>query len=65
MRESVSFAESTYGAVDVIVNNALFRRIALAPEAIARAIAYAIEQPDDVEVSELIVRPTASRTEPT
>ena len=38
----------------------VFRRVALAPEAIARAIAYAIEQPDDVDVSELIVRPTAS-----
>lgn len=37
-----------------------FRRIALQPEAIARAIAYAIDQPDDVDVSELIVRPTAS-----
>jgi NADP-dependent 3-hydroxy acid dehydrogenase YdfG len=37
-----------------------FRRIAIAPEAIARAIAYAVEQPDDVDVSEVIVRPTAS-----
>lgn len=37
-----------------------FRRVALQPEAIARAIAYAIAQPDDVDVSELIVRPTAS-----
>lgn len=37
-----------------------FRRIALTPDAIARAIAYAIDQPDDVDVSELIVRPTAS-----
>ena len=37
-----------------------FRRIALQPDAIARAIAYAVEQPDDVDVSELIVRPTAS-----
>ncbi len=37
-----------------------FRRIALPPDAIARAIAYAIAQPDDVDVSELIVRPTAS-----
>jgi len=37
-----------------------FRRIAIQPDAIARAIAYAIEQPDDVDVSELIVRPTAS-----
>ncbi|MGF6660720.1 NADP-dependent 3-hydroxy acid dehydrogenase YdfG [Paraburkholderia atlantica] len=38
-----------------------FRRIALAPQAVARAIGYAISQPDDVDVSEIIVRPTASR----
>jgi len=31
----------------------------LRPDAIARAIAYAIEQPDDVDVNEVIVRPTA------
>ncbi len=37
-----------------------FRRIALPAEAIARAIAYAVGQPDDVDVSELVVRPTAS-----
>lgn len=37
-----------------------FRRIAIAPEAIARAVAYAIGQPADVDVSEIIVRPTAS-----
>ncbi|MEO9330799.1 SDR family oxidoreductase [Ectopseudomonas guguanensis] len=37
-----------------------FRRIAITPDAIARAVAYAIEQPDDVDVSEVIVRPTAS-----
>jgi NADP-dependent 3-hydroxy acid dehydrogenase YdfG len=36
------------------------RRIALNPEAIARAIAYAIEQPNDVDVNEIIVRPTSS-----
>lgn len=29
------------------------------PEAIARAIAFAIEQPDDIDVNEVIVRPTA------
>lgn len=38
-----------------------FRQVAIAPEAIARAIAFAIEQPADVDVSELIVRPTASQ----
>lgn len=37
-----------------------FRKVAIEPDAIARAIAYAIEQPDDVDVSEVIVRPTAS-----
>jgi NADP-dependent 3-hydroxy acid dehydrogenase YdfG len=36
-----------------------FREGAIAPEAIARAVRYAIEQPDDVDVSEIIVRPTA------
>ncbi|MHA6493409.1 SDR family oxidoreductase [Pseudomonas borbori] len=39
---------------------AAFRKVAITPDAIARAIAYAVEQPADVDVSELIVRPTAS-----
>ena len=33
--------------------------IAIPPNAIARAIAFAIEQPDDVDVGEIVVRPTA------
>ncbi|KFE63414.1 SDR family oxidoreductase [Hyalangium minutum] len=37
-----------------------FRRIAIPAESIAKAIAFAIEQPDGVDVSEIIVRPTAS-----
>ncbi|MEH2038077.1 SDR family oxidoreductase [Nostoc sp.] len=32
--------------------------IAIDADAIARAIAYAIEQPDDVDVNEMIIRPT-------
>jgi NADP-dependent 3-hydroxy acid dehydrogenase YdfG len=36
------------------------RKTALTPDAIARAIAYAVEQPDDVDVNEVIVRPTTS-----
>ena len=32
---------------------------AMSPDAIARAIAFAIEQPADVDVGEIIVRPTA------
>ncbi len=34
-------------------------RTAMPPDAIARAIAFAIEQPEDVDVSEVVVRPTA------
>jgi NADP-dependent 3-hydroxy acid dehydrogenase YdfG len=32
--------------------------IALEPEAIARAMAFAIEQPDDVDIGDIVVRPT-------
>jgi NADP-dependent 3-hydroxy acid dehydrogenase YdfG len=34
-------------------------KMAIAPAAIARAIAFAIEQPADVDVGEIVVRPTA------
>jgi NADP-dependent 3-hydroxy acid dehydrogenase YdfG len=34
-------------------------KMAIAPEAIARAIAFAIRQPADVDVGEVVVRPTA------
>ena len=37
-----------------------YRQIALKPEAIATAIAYAINQPDGVDVSDIVVRPTAT-----
>lgn len=37
-----------------------FRATCISPEAVAQAIAYAIGQPDDVDVSEIVVRPTAS-----
>lgn len=48
---------SDQGARDFLVE---LRKTALRPDAIARAIAYAVEQPDDVDVSEVIVRPIAS-----
>lgn len=35
-----------------------FYKDAISPMAIAKAVAYAIEQPDDVDVNELIIRPT-------
>jgi NADP-dependent 3-hydroxy acid dehydrogenase YdfG len=35
------------------------QRIAIPPDAVARAIAFAIEQPDGVDVGDIVVRPTA------
>ena len=37
-----------------------FRKTALTPDAIARAVLYAVSQPDNVDVNEMIIRPTAS-----
>jgi NADP-dependent 3-hydroxy acid dehydrogenase YdfG len=34
-------------------------KVAISPDAIARAIAFAIEQPPDVDVGEIVIRPTA------
>jgi NADP-dependent 3-hydroxy acid dehydrogenase YdfG len=34
-------------------------KFAMPPEAIARTVAFAIEQPADVDVGEIVVRPTA------
>ena len=34
-------------------------KIAIAPDAVARAMAFAIEQPGDVDVNEIVIRPTA------
>ena len=36
-------------------------KMAIPPDAIARAIAFAIEQPAEVDVNEIIVRPTAQK----
>ena len=44
-------------AADFMVD---YRKIALKPHAIARAIVHVIEQPEDVDTSEIVVRPTAS-----
>ncbi|WP_437475877.1 SDR family oxidoreductase [Sorangium sp. So ce1014] len=37
-----------------------WRKIAIPSDSVARAIAFAIEQPEDVDVNEIVVRPTAS-----
>ena len=38
-----------------------YRAIALKPDAIGRAVRFAIEQPDDVDVNEIVVRPTRAQ----
>lgn len=53
LAHSISDAE-TRAAIDE------FRREAIPAGAIAEAIAYAIGQPDTVDISELVVRPTSS-----
>ena len=37
-----------------------FRKVSLTSDAIASAVLYAVSQPDDVDMNEIIVRPTAS-----
>jgi NADP-dependent 3-hydroxy acid dehydrogenase YdfG len=35
-----------------------YRAIALTPDAIGRAVRFAIEQPEDVDINEIVIRPT-------
>jgi NADP-dependent 3-hydroxy acid dehydrogenase YdfG len=44
---------------DIKAQIAASKALGMPPDAIARAIAFAIEQPDGVDVGEIIVRPTA------
>lgn len=56
---STNFADSM---TDPAVKEAMSRRIgdvAISPDAIARGVAYAIEQPADVDVGSIVIRPTA------
>jgi NADP-dependent 3-hydroxy acid dehydrogenase YdfG len=34
-------------------------KLAMTPDAVARAIGFAIEQPADIDVNEIVIRPTA------
>ncbi len=53
LAESISVENARMGMKE-------FKKICIPAEAIARSMVFAIEQPDDVDVSEIIVRPTAS-----
>lgn len=49
---------STISDTDTAASTNALYEIAIDADAIARAIAYAIEQPGDVDVNEMIIRPT-------
>jgi NADP-dependent 3-hydroxy acid dehydrogenase YdfG len=56
---STNFADSM---TDLAVKEAMGKQmgdIAIAPDAIARGVVYAIEQPSDVDVGSIVIRPTA------
>lgn len=54
-----NFAESMTNQQVKAQTVASMEKFVMSPDAIARAIAFAIEQPADVDVGEIIVRPTA------
>lgn len=62
---SPGFIDTTFAdaaIVDPDIRAVMLKRkeeLAISPTAIARAIAFAIEQPSDVEIGSIVVRPTA------
>jgi NADP-dependent 3-hydroxy acid dehydrogenase YdfG len=55
-----NFADSVQSS-EARAQLAAYSAIAMPPDAIARSIAFAIEQPADVDVNEVVVRPTAQK----
>lgn len=53
------FANSMTDATTKAAIQKRMAEIAISPDAIARGIAFAIEQPDDVDVGDIVIRPTA------
>ncbi len=53
------FADSMTNPEMKAQTSSTMEKMAISPDAIARAIAFAIEQPGDVDVGEIVVRPTA------
>ena len=51
--------ESTSDEASSKAVNDLYKMWAIPAESVARAVAYAIEQPADVDINEIVVRPTA------
>ena len=53
-----NFTDSVHNA-EVRAQLAAYSAFAMPPDAIARAIAFAIEQPANIDVNEIVIRPTA------
>jgi NADP-dependent 3-hydroxy acid dehydrogenase YdfG len=53
-----NFADSVQ-SLEVRSQMATYAAFAMPPDAVARAIAFAIEQPADIDVNEVVIRPTA------
>ena len=51
--------QGTSHSKSAAVMNDVYDNIAISSDAIARAVAFAIEQPSDVDVNEIVIRPTA------
>ncbi|GAB7031373.1 SDR family oxidoreductase [Streptomyces sp. NPDC021749] len=56
---ATDFAEASTNSRVRAEITAMRDRLAIPPDAIARAIAFAVEQPAEVDVNEIVVRPTA------
>lgn len=56
---TTDFASSMTDPAVIVAMAQRTQSVAIAPESIARGIAYAIEQPDDVDVGSIVIRPTA------
>ncbi|MCB8839184.1 SDR family oxidoreductase [Aurantimonas sp. VKM B-3413] len=56
---STDFANSMTDAAAREAIETRLAQIAISPDAIARGIAFAIEQPEDVDVGSIVIRPTA------
>lgn len=53
-------SELKFSTTGTAADNVLdFYKIAIPANSVARAIAYAIEQPDEVDINEIVLRPTA------
>ncbi|NES19423.1 MAG: SDR family oxidoreductase [Symploca sp. SIO3E6] len=57
INSELKYGSSNQEIVDMLVTSA--SKIAIPADAIARAIAYAIEQPAEVDINEIVVRPTS------